>query len=354
VISLKKYLDMDFSTPSSQEPEQEGMQSAIFGAYRSVILAIAKSGARVCPAAGLELQQNLEGLEKKLSANPTDSAVQETGKKVEEQLQQWCNRTSNHLKEKANEVKELLLVLARTAESVGERDQRYSNQFSDFTTRLKTIADLDDLTQIRASLVRGASELKNCIDQMAQDSRKSVVELRAEVSSYETKLKQVEELAVRDSLTGLANRRYIEERIETRIDQKQDFCVVILDLDKFKPINDTYGHAAGDNLLKQFAEELRSNVRSSDIVGRWGGDEFILILDCPLAGAKAQLERVKKWVFGDYTLQLGAGSAEVKIRVDASIGVAQWQRGDSMEKIIKQADASMYKDKQLTRAAGLA
>jgi len=186
---------------------------------------------------------------------------------------------------------------------------------------------------------------------MAQDSHKSVAQLKAEVTTYETRLKQAEELAVRDALTGLANRRYIEERLDLRIQQQQDFCLVMLDLNKFKPINDTYGHPAGDDLLKQFASELRSNVRGSDIVGRWGGDEFILILDCPLAGAKNQIERIQKWVFGDYTLHVGDSKGEVKVKLDASVGVAEWRRGETMEQVIKHADDSMYKDKQLAKAA---
>jgi diguanylate cyclase (GGDEF)-like protein len=351
VISLKKYLDMDVSTPSPREPERSEPLSSILESYRSALLSFGKNAVRVCPAVSSDLQKGLEGIEKQLSGNLTPSLVKETAKRVEDLLQQWGSRTAEHLKAKASEVKELLLTLARTAESVGERDQRYTNQFTQFTTRLKTIANLDDLTQIRTSLVQSASELKNYVDQMAKDSQKSVAELRAEISNYETKLKEVEELAVRDVLTTLANRRYIEDRLAQRVEQKQDFCVVILDLNTFKLINDTYGHLAGDDLLKQFSQELRSNVRGSDIVGRWGGDEFILILDCPLAGAKLQIERIQKWVFGDYTLKLGAGAAEVKVKLNASIGVAQWQPGETMEQVIKNADSYMYKEKQLAYKA---
>ena len=352
MISLKKYLDMAVDGPHSVQPESNELLSTALESYRSALRAMGSSGFRACPAVGSELQQNLASLQNGLSGDVTSALVKETEKKVEEQLQQWGGRTSEHFKAKANEVKELLMVLARTAESVGERDQRYANHFSQFTTRLQTIADLEDLTQVRASLVKGAGELKTYVDQMALDSHQSVAQLRAEVSTYETKLKAVEELALRDTLTGLANRRNVEERLEWRIEHQQGFCVIVLDLNRFKQVNDTYGHLAGDSLLKQFSHELRSNLRSSDIAGRWGGDEFIVVLDCDLKAAKSQIERMQKWVLGEYTIPLGPDKGELKVSVDASIGVAQWQPGETIQQVIERADAAMYKDKRLARAQG--
>jgi diguanylate cyclase (GGDEF)-like protein len=347
VISLKKYLDMDPDKPHVSAPDPGELLSATLESYGSTLLAVAKNGVRACPALGSDLQQALEGLQRRLSYDISLSLVRGTGKQVEEQLQQWGGRTAEYFKAKTNDVKELLIALASTAESMGKQDQRYAKQLGDFTRQLHTIADLDDLAQMRASLVKRAAELKSCVDEMTKDSDKSLAQLRAEVATYETKLKTVEHLAFRDPLTGLANRRSVEERIEWRIARENMFCVVILDLDRFKHVNDTHGHVAGDSLLRQFSQELRSNIRPSDIVGRWGGDEFIMVLDCDLPGARSQIERMKKWVLGDYTLQVG--TTEVKINLDASIGVAQWQPGETVLQITERADASMYHGKELSR-----
>jgi diguanylate cyclase (GGDEF)-like protein len=346
VISLKKYLDMEPGKPGSIEPALDELSAVILESYRSALLAMGKSGARACPAAGSDLQSTLASLENRLSANLTPALVKETEAQVEEQLQQWGGCTAEYFKTKTNEVKELLIVLARTAESMGERDHRYANHFSEFRAQLHTIADLEDLAQVRSTLVQQANELKTYVDQMAQDSRESVAQLQAEVTTYETKLKAIELLASQDALTGLANRRKVEERIEWRIAHKQVFCVVILDLDRFKQVNDTYGHPAGDNLLQQFSQELRSNSRSTDIIGRWGGDEFIAVLDCDLSTAKSQVERVQKWVLGEYTIQPTAGSKEVRVKVNASIGIAQWQEGQTMQDLIARADSAMYREKE--------
>jgi diguanylate cyclase (GGDEF)-like protein len=346
LISLKRYLEMDGSKPSSTEPASSELLSALVECYQSALLAMGKSGIQACPGVSSELQQKLADLASQLSSNPTPAGVKKTEKQVEEQLEKWGGQSAEYFKAKAHEVKELLILLARTAQSLGERDQRYTSQFTQFTSRLQKIANLEDLSQVRASLVKGAAELKTYVDRMAQDSRESVAQLQAEVSTYETKLKAVEELALRDSLTGLANRRNTEGRIEWRIEHQQTFCVMMIDLNHFKQINDNYGHPAGDSLLKQFSKELRSNLRSSDVAGRWGGDEFMVILDCDLAGATCQVDRMRKWVMGEYAVQRAGGAGEVKVLMDASIGLAQWQNGESMDRLVERADTAMYEEKR--------
>jgi diguanylate cyclase (GGDEF)-like protein len=87
--------------------------------------------------------------------------------------------------------------------------------------------------------------------------------------------------------------------------------------------------------------------RSTDTIGRWGGDEFILLLHCGLAEATAQIERLRKWVCGNYTIQ--ANSVSTKLQVGASIGLAERLPGETMKELIARADAEMYRDKAVTR-----
>jgi diguanylate cyclase (GGDEF)-like protein len=348
VISLKKYLDMDIKVRESVAPELDEFLSLALAIYRTTLLAIGQNGARACPAVGSDLLQNLTSLESRLTDEVTPTQMKEMEQRVKDELQQWGDRSEEYLKAKVNDVKEILIVLARTAESVGERDQRYANHFSQLTTGLQTIANLEDLTQVRATLVKKATELKTYVDQMSLDSQNLVVQLKGEVTNYETKLKAVEQLALRDEVTGLPNRRSVEARIEWRIEHEQTFSVAIIDMNSFKQVNDKHGHPAGDSLLKQFAEELRSSLRASDMVGRWGGDEFIVVLDCDLGGARPQIERVRKWVFGDYTIH-GNDGEEVKVNAQAAIGVVQREPGESIKEVIARADAAMYKEKKSSR-----
>jgi diguanylate cyclase (GGDEF)-like protein len=168
--------------------------------------------------------------------------------------------------------------------------------------------------------------------------------MRGQLHQYQVKLEEAERLASVDSLTGLQNRRRIEAVLELRLEQGRAFSAMVFDLNGFKQVNDTYGHMAGDEVLKQFATELRGAFRPLDDVGRWGGDEFIVVLDCGLEDARRHVERVRKWVFGDYAVQ-GDGPAR-KLSVDASVGVAAWREGETIAEMLARADRDMYQQKK--------
>ena len=349
MISLKKYLDMNWQEALAEEPESGELFTATLNSYRTLLNTVGKTAAQISPLHGSDLESNLQSLERRISFDPTPESIKHIEKQVEVHLHEWGGRLSEHMKERADEVREILVALARTAESVGSRDQGYASQFKEVTERLSGIANLEDLTEIRTSLVKQASALKTSVDQMTRDNHELVAQLRAEVSIYEIKLRTVEQLSLRDELTRVANRRSIEERIRWAIESKQTFCVVMFDLNGFKQVNDKYGHLAGDDLLKQFAVELQTNTRSGDVVGRWGGDKFVVVLASDLAGTAAHIDRVRKWVFGKYTLQLGKGDENPSIQVDASIGISEWKSGKTMQDLIAESDTAMYQDKKRSR-----
>jgi len=170
------------------------------------------------------------------------------------------------------------------------------------------------------------------------------------LSIYQTKRHQQLELTSRtDSLTGLYNRLHMERCIQEEYEQYQrigtEFSLIIIDIDFFKMINDTYGHAAGDCVIKSVSEDLRKNVRESDTVARWGGDEFLLLLPKTNAkNAEGLAEKINKIVannrysYGDETLA-----------VTLTLGVAVIMSGDTVASIIKKADLVMYQGKRASR-----
>jgi diguanylate cyclase len=350
MISLKKYLDTaESSSDAYFEPDEDDLLAAVLGAYRSALLAMGNCAQDACPALGDDLKRALRKLEVELSTELTPRAMEAKDRDVQEQLLGWGQRTARHYQEKTAEVKELLLVMARTAESVGARDQRCAGQIYEVTARLTGIASLEDLTEIRASIKKSAAELKTSIDRMTEEGKAALEQMRAEVTNCQVKLQKAEEIAYRDALTGLCSRLYAENQLGRRIGEGKPFCVAIVDIDGFKQVNDIHGHVTGDDLLKQFAAELRSACRATDLIGRWGGDEFIILLDSRLAEATTQTDRLCRWICGYYEVQGKAG--KTKLSVNASTGLAEYRPGETMKKLLARADAAMYENKSASRQA---
>lgn len=339
MISLRKYLDAD----------AEGLVKSTMEAYRKAIVAMGSAGVQACPPAGDALQVSLLNLHQRLLEETSKEVVNETGTQLETELQHWAQRSAKYYADRTNDVKEILTMVAKTASDVGERDERYGKQLQDLTKRLQATALLPDIRTIRESLGKDVSDFTSCLENMAQDGMESVAQLRAKVSRYEARLEEVEVLASQDDLTGLANRRKVERQLERRIQDGRKFSVIYLDLNGFKEINDVYGHLAGDDLLKQFAGELQTAFRTDDVIGRWGGDEFIVLVDGERHEDQLR-KRIEDWVNGDYIL---AGPEQQKVTVSAAVGTAAWVPGMSATELVRQADGSMYAEKQ-SKAAGRA
>ncbi len=170
------------------------------------------------------------------------------------------------------------------------------------------------------------------------------------LSIYQTKRHQQLELTSRtDSLTGLYNRLHMEHCIHEEYEQYQrtgtEFALIIVDVDFFKKINDTYGHDAGDCVLKLVSEDLRKTVRESDRVARWGGDEFLLLLPKTNGeNAVGIAEKINKLV-GNRKYDYGNETLAVTL----TLGVAVIMSGDTVASIIRKADLVMYQGKRKSR-----
>lgn len=161
-------------------------------------------------------------------------------------------------------------------------------------------------------------------------------------NELEEKSRELERLSITDSLTRLYNRRYIEESLQKEIDRhkryKHGLAVILIDLDNFKQVNDRFGHQAGDMCLTTFATLLTDHSRKTDIVGRWGGEEFILL--CPENSLDAAVLKA------EYMRILLAETEFPEIgRQTASFGVASWTDGETVQALIERADAALYRAK---------
>ena len=178
------------------------------------------------------------------------------------------------------------------------------------------------------------------------EARKAIVTI-ADVGDAVDREQRLTRLATTDPLTGALNRRSIMERLQDMVEhQKMPPCVLMGDIDFFKKVNDTYGHAAGDEVLKTFTNTIRQLLRKGDFLGRLGGEEFVVALEnTELPNAQAMAERLRLAIANSQTPNDGG----IPIAITASFGLALYSRDESVDAWLARADAALYRAKQSGR-----
>ncbi len=205
----------------------------------------------------------------------------------------------------------------------------------------------------RARIVRGLDIGVNDYLLRPVDRNELMARVRSQLrrKRYSDRLRDIMQaslqMAVTDPLTGLHNRRYLESHLGGLIDAAADgdkpLSLMILDIDHFKSVNDTFGHDAGDEVLRSFAERVKTVIRGVDVVCRLGGEEFIIVMpDTALDVAARVAERVRQSI-GDTDFSIDKGVRQISITV--SIGIAERRNGREADVLMKRADLALYRSK---------
>jgi diguanylate cyclase (GGDEF)-like protein len=199
-----------------------------------------------------------------------------------------------------------------------------------------------DSKQLERS-IRHAFERRRAEEQKVESVAEGAARLAQE------QVERAEALAQTDALTGLGNRRKLEQIIQGWIGSTLPFSVLVFDMNGFKLVNDQYGHNQGDQLLKLVGQRLRESVRDTDVACRWGGDEFVVILqNTSLADAEKRAEQIQRQVFGDFSLSVG--SKVVQVHASAGVGQAEYRPGETFAEFFERADQLLLAQKRHGRS----
>jgi diguanylate cyclase len=252
-------------------------------------------------------------------------------------------------REKAVQTTEVLLdselsVILRFMRTYVEANEKYSNALDLAHRNLHALAKPEQVRAMVKFLVAENEKMRRESDDLRTNLDKS----RDQVEKLRWNLAEAQELGLRDPLTALSNRRAFDINLAKEITEAQDnrtqMCLVMGDLDRFKAINDAFGHHIGDEILKMFAKLLSSNVKGRDTVARFGGEEFAIILpETKLNDARTLTENIRRQLEAKELAVNTSGQAIGQ--VTASFGVAEMVPGDDATALVQRADARLYEAK---------
>lgn len=332
MLSLKKTID-------GLDREQQRFETAR-QCYLAALSSLEQNAVEVSEDVVHDFRQQLQALHRELGEDSSIPSLERSRGVLSEALQDYKKRSSQSLLRKEDDLRGILDVLGTAAETLGGHNDAHSSRLKEFTAQLQIVARGTDLAKMRLELTKRVEELRATTDAMWRDNHSSVAGMQAQLSEFQKRLERAESRAMTDSLTGLMNRGEGEDRLQRSLEDGKVISVILIDLNGFKQVNDRWGHSAGDQVLKTFAHVLRDSVRPSDLVCRWGGDEFLILLTCNEEIARQRADQLRSKL--KITAKLVVLGKVIAVDVGAALGVAQARAGEPMEDLLTRADLELY------------
>ena len=307
----------------------------------------------VLPSICQKTNDEIDELFTKIEKEPNLLFIQEIQDKIEDFINKRFERDKKVVIERTSDISKLVLLMEEYLNEAISSNGSGSKNVLNIKEKIEAINLKDNgfeaLTKLQNELISAAASIEKEMDTVTsklQTGKSKVQELEEKVKNLEEELTRTKTENMRDHLTGLLTRRAFSDevkRIESAYERiKTQYAVVFFDLDHFKKLNDTYGHECGDVVLSTFGKILNKSVREHDIVGRYGGEEFVAIIHFNLNRELLQfLKRIKTIVTENSFLY-----KEKKIKVTFSAGVAIRSSYATYENTLQKADMLLYQAKE--------
>jgi len=307
----------------------------------------------VLPSICLEIDDDIEQLFKKIDEKPELLFQKDVQDKIEDFITKRFERDKNIVIQRTSDISKFVFLMSQYLNDAINSNGSGSKNVLGIREEIEAINISEDgieaLTNLQSKLINAASSIENemtAVSDKLQSGKTKVQELEEKVKELEQELTKSKNESMKDHLTGLLTRRAYDvemKRIESSYQRNNtQYAVIFFDLDYFKKVNDNYGHECGDVILSTFAKVLDKNTRDHDIVGRYGGEEFVAIVHFNLNRELLQyLKRIKTIVTSNSFVY-----KDKKIKVTFSAGVAIRSNYGSYDNTIQKADMLLYEAKE--------
>ena len=254
----------------------------------------------------------------------------------------------SRLQRAGSEAKRLLTQVLDLFERAGIEVGEYGKMLGDHAEDMRCAESIETITDMLNGLINETER----VYQSNQRFQHQLHDTSEDISLLRQEIAEMREQVSLDPLTGVANRKLLDDTLEAALlaaqREGQSLCVMMVDIDYFKQINDEHGHLIGDKVIKYVAATLKSMVKGRDLVARYGGEEFAIILEeTPQEGAMALAEKIRRAIESSRLRRTDTGTPIGRVTV--SIGIACLQDADSPHDLIDRADRALYRSKSSGR-----
>jgi diguanylate cyclase len=247
-----------------------------------------------------------------------------------------------------NDFRKMLNHLTGFTEKTGRQVNHFENSLQAHSDSLNQNLDTLQIDTLISSMARDATRMSGSIQNLQAELQSS----QQQVEKLHQELESARKETFIDPLTGILNRRGFEAKAKNIFSDKaspsNELCLLIVDIDHFKKVNDHYGHVFGDHVLRATAKTLKSKIKGQDSVARWGGEEFAVLLPgTTVSGARAVAEHIRQSIEKSRIRRIGTNEEVGGITI--SIGIAAYTRGISFANLLDQADKALYVSKRTGR-----
>jgi diguanylate cyclase len=303
------------------------------------------------PSISLTLSEDLHHFSVKIGNSPELIFEEDIQHEIEKFIDDRIQLDQEELEQKAKEITKLMTYMTKFLGDVIDKSAKGTSSISEIATEIKDMnaSDEKELLALQEKLVRAAESIEQHMHQTNNTlvkGKDGVEALQKKVEFLENELAQVRKENEVDHLTGLLTRRWYDRQSQRFDDNykrnKVDYAIVFFDLDHFKKVNDNYGHEAGDVILSTFAKVLLKSTRDTDVLGRYGGEEFVGLIHYV---DKEEITKYTKRIKSIVTSNKFKYN-DLKIAVTFSAGVALRSNSNSHEDAVRKADELLYKAKE--------
>ncbi|HVV81825.1 MAG TPA: GGDEF domain-containing protein [Kofleriaceae bacterium] len=281
---------------------------------------------------------------------PPRELSEQLGLRQREALE-FASKERRYLEERDTELRGIIGLLTDGLARLGEGNTSHDVTVLERSSRIESAAQLGDIVKIRQVISREVQGLRKAVADKQAADRARTAALTGEVKRLRSDISRALTAAATDPLTGAANRGAFDAELGRLCDLAaaggDGFALLLLDVDHFKAINDTHGHPVGDRVLMALVAFCRESVRKGDLIARWGGEEFVVLLPSASLRVAASKARDLLKALARRRWNIDDGNATLAFTVSA--GATAWRDGDAPADVVARADQALYKAKQAGR-----